>query len=145
MGLVVGFWGVLLICIGICVYSLGIWEKILVWEGCREVLLRMSMCGEKWEGFGGEWVVSEDCFSLGCFSVVLFFCSLEKIFDFKGFWRMSRIFFECFYLEIEEEGEVFFVWDFFYWLEKWLGWSEFSVFFRGYGSRKESLVVLSWI
>lgn len=145
MGLVVGLRSVFLNRIGIRIYSLGIREKILVWEGRRDVLFRMSMCGEKREGFGGELVISEGCFSVGCFSVVSFFCSLEKTFDFKGFRRMSRIFFECFYFEIEEEGEVFFVRDFFYRLEKRLGRSEFSVFFRGYGSRKESLVVLSRI
>lgn len=126
-------------------HSLGIREKISAWEGRRETLPRMSTCGEKREGSGGEWAVSEGCPSVGCPSVVPSPCSSEKTFDFKGLRRMSRTFSECSYPETEEEGEALPVRDSFYRLEKWPGRSEPSAFLRGHGSRKESSAVLSRI
>lgn len=105
----------------------------------------MSMCGEKREGSGGEWAVSEGCPSLGCPSVVPSPCSSEKTFDFKGLRRMSRTFSECSYPETEEEGEALPVRDSFYRLEKRPGRSEPSALLRGHGSRKESSAVLSRI
>ncbi|XP_050612039.1 DENN domain-containing protein 2B isoform X1 [Macaca thibetana thibetana] len=137
--------GVLLTRTGTRAHSLGIREKISAWEGRREASPRMSMCGEKREGSGGEWAASEDCPSLGCPSVVPSPCSSEKTFDFKGFRRMSRTFSECSYPETEEEGEALPVRDSFYRLEKRLGRSEPSAFLRGHGSRKESSAVLSRI
>ncbi|XP_058544147.1 DENN domain-containing protein 2B isoform X2 [Neofelis nebulosa] len=121
-------------------HSLGIREKISAWEGRREASPRMSMCGEKREGSGGEWAVSE-----GCPSVAPSPCSSEKTFDFKGLRRMSRTFSECSYPETEEEGEALPVRDSFYRLERRAGWSEPSAFLRGHGSRKESSAVLSRI
>ncbi|XP_014638249.1 PREDICTED: suppression of tumorigenicity 5 protein isoform X1 [Ceratotherium simum simum] len=126
-------------------HSLGIREKISAWEGRREASPRMSMCGEKREGSGGELVVSEGCPSVGCPSVVPSPCSSEKTFDFKGLRRMSRTFSECSYPETEEEGEALPVRDSFYRLEKRPGRSEPSAFLRGHGSRKESSAVLSRI
>ncbi|KAK1335957.1 hypothetical protein QTO34_003757 [Cnephaeus nilssonii] len=105
----------------------------------------MSTCGEKREGSGGEWAVSEGCPSVGCPSVVPSPCSSEKTFDFKGLRRMSRTFSECSYPETEEEGEALSVRDSFYRLEKWPGRGEPSAFLRGHGSRKESSAVLSRI
>uniref|UniRef100_A0A8I5NKR7 DENN domain containing 2B n=1 Tax=Papio anubis TaxID=9555 RepID=A0A8I5NKR7_PAPAN len=137
--------GVLLTRTGTRAHSLGIREKISAWEGRREASPRMSMCGEKREGSGGEWAASEDCPSLGCPSVVPSPCSSEKTFDFKGLRRMSRTFSECSYPETEEEGEALPVRDSFYRLEKRLGRSEPSAFLRGHGSRKESSAVLSRI
>nr|XP_060461932.1 DENN domain-containing protein 2B isoform X2 [Panthera onca] len=121
-------------------HSLGIREKISAWEGRREASPRMSMCGEKREGSGGEWAVSE-----GCPSVAPSPCSSEKTFDFKGLRRMSRTFSECSYPETEEEGEALPVRDSFYRLERRAGRSEPSAFLRGHGSRKESSAVLSRI
>uniref|UniRef100_A0A5F9D4E2 DENN domain containing 2B n=1 Tax=Oryctolagus cuniculus TaxID=9986 RepID=A0A5F9D4E2_RABIT len=121
-------------------HNLGIREKISAWEGRREASPRMSMCGEKREGSGGEWAVSE-----GCPSVVPSPCSSEKTFDFKGLRRMSRTFSECSYPETEEEGEALPVRDSSYRLEKRPGRSEPSAFLRGHGSRKESSAVLSQI
>ncbi|XP_076970052.1 DENN domain-containing protein 2B isoform X4 [Tamandua tetradactyla] len=121
-------------------HSLGIREKISAWEGRREASPRMSMCGEKREGSGGEWVASE-----GCPSVVPSPCSSEKTFDFKGFRRMSRTFSECSYPETEEEGEALPVRDSLYRLEKRPGRSEPSAFLRAHGNRKESSAVLSRI
>lgn len=121
-------------------HSLGIREKISAWEGRREISPRMSMCGEKREGSGGEWAVSE-----GCPSVVPSPCSSEKTFDFKGLRRMSRTFSECSYPETEEEGEALPVRDSFYRLERRAGRSEPSAFLRGHGSRKENSAVLSRI
>ncbi|XP_068412676.1 DENN domain-containing protein 2B isoform X4 [Eschrichtius robustus] len=126
-------------------HSLGIREKISAWEGRREASPRMSGCGEKREGSGGEWVASEGCPSVGCPSVVPSPCSSEKTFDFKGLRRMSRTFSECSYPETEEEGEALPVRDSFYRLEKRPGRSEPSAFLRGHGSRKESSAVLSRI
>ncbi|XP_049569919.1 DENN domain-containing protein 2B isoform X1 [Orcinus orca] len=126
-------------------HSLGIREKISAWEGRREASPRMSVCGEKREGSGGEWVASEGCPSVGCPSVVPSPCSSEKTFDFKGLRRMSRTFSECSYPETEEEGEALPVRDSFYRLEKRPGRSEPSAFLRGHGSRKESSAVLSRI
>nr|KAF6343717.1 hypothetical protein mPipKuh1_016729 [Pipistrellus kuhlii] len=126
-------------------HSLGIREKISAWEGRRETLPRMSACGEKREGSGGEWAASEGCPSVGCPSVVPSPCSSEKTFDFKGLRRMSRTFSECSYPETEEEGEALPVRDSFYRLEKWPGRGEPSAFLRGHGSRKESSAVLSRI
>uniref|UniRef100_G3SLQ2 DENN domain containing 2B n=1 Tax=Loxodonta africana TaxID=9785 RepID=G3SLQ2_LOXAF len=126
-------------------HSLGIREKISAWEGRREASPRMSMCGEKREGSGGEWAASEGCPSVGCPSVVPSPCSSEKTFDFKGFRRMSRTFSECSYPETEEEGEALPVRDSFYRLEKRPGRIEPSAFLRGPGSKKESSAVLSRI
>nr|XP_058926095.1 DENN domain-containing protein 2B isoform X3 [Kogia breviceps] len=126
-------------------HSLGIREKISAWEGRREASPRMSVCGEKREGSGGEWVASEGCPSVGCPSVVPSPCSSEKTFDFKGLRRMSRTFSECSYPETEEEGEALPVRDSCYRLEKRPGRSEPSAFLRGHGSRKESSAVLSRI
>lgn len=127
-------------------HSLGIREKISAWEGRRETLPRMSACGEKREGSGGEWAASEGCPSVGCPSVVPSPCSSEKTFDFKGLRRMSRTFSECSYPETEEEGEALpVVRDSLYRLEKWAGRGEPSAFLRGHGSRKESSAVLSRI
>ncbi|XP_032497332.1 suppression of tumorigenicity 5 protein isoform X2 [Phocoena sinus] len=126
-------------------HSLGIREKISAWEGRQEASPRMSVCGEKREGSGGEWVASEGCPSVGCPSVVPSPCSSEKTFDFKGLRRMSRTFSECSYPETEEEGEALPVRDSFYRLEKRPGRSEPSAFLRGHGSRKESSAVLSRI
>lgn len=126
-------------------HSLGIREKISAWEGRQEASPRMSMCGEKREGSGGEWVVSEGCPSVGCPSVAPSPCSSEKTFDFKGPRRMSRTFSECSYPETEEEGEALPVRDSFYRLEKRPSRSEPSAFLRGHGSRKESSAVLSRI
>uniref|UniRef100_F6UVD7 DENN domain containing 2B n=1 Tax=Equus caballus TaxID=9796 RepID=F6UVD7_HORSE len=126
-------------------HSLGIREKISAWEGRRDASPRMSMCGEKREGSGGELVISEGCPSVGCPSVVPSPCSSEKTFDFKGLRRMSRTFSECSYPETEEEGEALPVRDSFYRLEKRPGRSEPSAFLRGHGSRKESSAVLSRI
>ncbi|XP_012580984.1 PREDICTED: suppression of tumorigenicity 5 protein isoform X2 [Condylura cristata] len=126
-------------------HSLGIREKISAWEGRREASPRMSMCGEKWGGSGGEWAVSEGCPSVGCPSVVPSPCSSEKTFDFKGPRRMSRTFSECSYPETEEEGETLPVRDSLYRLEKRPSRSEPSAFLRGHGSRKESSAVLSRI
>ncbi|XP_019484809.1 PREDICTED: suppression of tumorigenicity 5 protein [Hipposideros armiger] len=131
-------------------HSLGIREKISAWEGRQEALPRMSMCGEKREGSGGEWAVSEGCPSVGCPSVgcpsvVPSPCSSEKTFDFKGLRRMSRTFSECSYPETEEEGEALPVRDSFHRLEKRPGRSEPSAFLRGHGNRKESSAVLSRI
>lgn len=126
-------------------HTLGIREKISAWEGRREASPKMSMCGEKREGSGGEWAVSEGCPSLGCPSVVPSPCSSEKTFDFKGLRRMSRTFSECSYPETEEEGEALPVRDSFYRLEKRPGRSEPSALLRGHGSRKESSAVLSRI
>ncbi|XP_035121613.1 DENN domain-containing protein 2B isoform X2 [Callithrix jacchus] len=137
--------GVLLTRASTRAHSLGIREKISAWEGRREASPRMSMCGEKPEGSGGEWAASEGCPSLGCPSVVPSPCSSEKTFDFKSLRRMSRTFSECSYPETEEEGEALPVRDSFYRLEKRLGRSEASAFLRGHGSRKESSAVLSRI
>ncbi|XP_073072241.1 DENN domain-containing protein 2B isoform X3 [Manis javanica] len=126
-------------------HSLGIREKISAWEGRRDASPRMSICGEKREGSGGEWVVSEGCPSVGCPSVVPSPCSSEKTFDFKGLRRMSRTFSECSYPETEEEGEALPVRDSFYRLERRPGRSEPSAFLKGLGSRKESSAVLSRI
>ncbi|KAM5246969.1 DENN domain-containing protein 2B isoform 2-T2 [Ctenodactylus gundi] len=131
---------VLLTRAGARAHSLGIREKISAWEGRREVSPRMSLCGEKREGSGGECTVSE-----GCPSVVPSPCSSEKTFDFKGLRRMSRTFSECSYPETEEEGEALPIRDSFYRLEKRPGRSEPSAFLRGLGSRKESSAVLSRI
>ncbi|XP_069327239.1 DENN domain-containing protein 2B isoform X2 [Eulemur rufifrons] len=136
---------VLLTRTGTRAHSLGIREKISAWEGRREALPRMSMCGEKREGSGGEWAASEGCPSVGCPSVVPSPCSSEKTFDFKGLRRMSRTFSECSYPETEEEGEALPVRDSLYRLEKRPGRSEPSAFLRGHGSRKESSAVLSRI
>ncbi|XP_021541426.1 DENN domain-containing protein 2B isoform X3 [Neomonachus schauinslandi] len=121
-------------------HSLGIREKISAWEGRREASPRMSMCGEKREGSGGEWALSE-----GCPSVAPSPCSSEKAFDFKGLRRMSRTFSECSYPETEEEGEALPVRDSFYRPERRAGRSEPSAFLRGHGSRRESSAVLSRI
>uniref|UniRef100_A0A452UDH8 DENN domain containing 2B n=1 Tax=Ursus maritimus TaxID=29073 RepID=A0A452UDH8_URSMA len=121
-------------------HSLGIREKISAWEGRREASPRMSMCGEKREGSGGEWALSE-----GCPSVAPSPCSSEKAFDFKGLRRMSRTFSECSYPETEEEGEALPVRDPFYRPERRAGRSEPSAFLRGHGSRRESSAVLSRI
>uniref|UniRef100_A0A673UF37 DENN domain containing 2B n=1 Tax=Suricata suricatta TaxID=37032 RepID=A0A673UF37_SURSU len=121
-------------------HSLGIREKISAWEGRREASPRMSVCGEKREGSGSEWAVSE-----GCPSVAPSPCSSEKTFDFKGLRRMSRTFSECSYPETEEEGEALPVRDSLYRLERRAGRSESSAFLRGHGSRKESSAVLSRI
>uniref|UniRef100_A0A452UE13 DENN domain containing 2B n=1 Tax=Ursus maritimus TaxID=29073 RepID=A0A452UE13_URSMA len=106
----------------------------------REASPRMSMCGEKREGSGGEWALSE-----GCPSVAPSPCSSEKAFDFKGLRRMSRTFSECSYPETEEEGEALPVRDPFYRPERRAGRSEPSAFLRGHGSRRESSAVLSRI
>ncbi|XP_040844899.1 DENN domain-containing protein 2B isoform X2 [Ochotona curzoniae] len=121
-------------------HNLGIREKISAWEGRREASPRMSMCGDKREGSGGEWAVSE-----GCPSVVPSPCSSEKTFDFKGLRRMSRTFSECSYPETEEEGEVLPNRDSLHRPEKRPGRSEHSAFLRAHGSRKESSAVLSRI
>lgn len=121
-------------------HSLGIREKISAWEGRREVSPRMSVCGEKREGSGGEWALSE-----GCPSVAPSPCSSEKAFDFKGLRRMSRTFSECSYPETEEEGEALPVRDSFYRLERRAGRGEPGAFLRGHGSRRESSAVLSRI
>uniref|UniRef100_A0A8C2R659 DENN domain containing 2B n=1 Tax=Capra hircus TaxID=9925 RepID=A0A8C2R659_CAPHI len=126
-------------------HSLGIREKISAWEGRREASPRMSVCGEKREGSGGEWAASEGCPSVGCPSVVPSPCSSDKTFDFKGLRRMSRTFSECSYPETEEEGEALPVRDSFYRLEKRPGRSEPSALLRGHSSRKESSAVLSRI
>ncbi|XP_036989720.2 DENN domain-containing protein 2B isoform X2 [Artibeus jamaicensis] len=126
-------------------HSLGIREKISAWEGRRETLPRMSVCGEKREGSGGEWAASEGCPSVGCPSVLPSPCSSEKTFDFKGLRRMSRTFSECSYPETEEEGETLPIRDSLYRLEKWPGRSEPSSFLRGNSGRKESSAVLSRI
>ena len=126
-------------------HSLGIREKISAWEGRREASPRMSVCGEKREGSGGEWAASEGCPSVGCPSVVPSPCSSDKTFDFKGLRRMSRTFSECSYPETEEEGEALPVRDSFYRLEKRPGRSEPSAFLRGHSSRKETSAVLSRI
>ncbi|XP_036906022.1 DENN domain-containing protein 2B isoform X1 [Sturnira hondurensis] len=126
-------------------HSLGIREKISAWEGRRETLPRMSVCGEKREGSGGEWAASEGCPSAGCPSVLPSPCSSEKTFDFKGLRRMSRTFSECSYPETEEEGETLPIRDSLYRLEKWPGRSEPSAFLRGHSGRKESSAVLSRI
>uniref|UniRef100_A0A8C0MS85 DENN domain containing 2B n=1 Tax=Canis lupus familiaris TaxID=9615 RepID=A0A8C0MS85_CANLF len=121
-------------------HSLGIREKISAWEGRREASPRMSVCGEKREGSGGEWALSE-----GCPSVAPSPCSSEKAFDFKGLRRMSRTFSECSYPETEEEGEALPVRDSFYRLERRAGRGEPGAFLRGHGSRRESSAVLSRI
>uniref|UniRef100_A0A8C0A6Y8 DENN domain containing 2B n=1 Tax=Bos mutus grunniens TaxID=30521 RepID=A0A8C0A6Y8_BOSMU len=126
-------------------HSLGIREKISAWEGRREASPRMSVCGEKREGSGGEWAASEGCPSVGCPSVVPSPCSSDKTFDFRGLRRMSRTFSECSYPETEEEGEALPVRDSFYRLEKRPGRSEPSALLRGHSSRKESSAVLSRI
>lgn len=136
---------VLLTRTGTRAHSLGIREKISAWECRREASPRMSLCGEKREGSGSEWAVSEGCPSVGCPSVVPSPCSSEKTFDFKGLRRMSRTFSECSYPETEEEGEALPVRDSFNRLEKRPGRSEPSAFLRGHGSRKESSAVLSRI
>ncbi|XP_029335441.1 suppression of tumorigenicity 5 protein [Mus caroli] len=131
---------VLLSCTGTRAHSLGIREKISAWEGRREASPRMSLCGEKREGPGSEWSVSE-----GCPSVVPSPCSSEKTFDFKGLRRMSRTFSECSYPETEEEAEALPVRDSLYRLEKRPGRTEPSALLRGHGIRKESSAVLSRI
>ncbi|XP_034343072.1 DENN domain-containing protein 2B isoform X2 [Arvicanthis niloticus] len=136
---------VLLSCTGTRAHSLGIREKISAWEGRREASPRMSLCGEKREGPGSEWSVSEGCPSVGCPSVVPSPCSSEKTFDFKGLRRMSRTFSECSYPETEEEAEALPVRDSLYRLEKRPGRTEPSALLRGHGIRKESSAVLSRI
>ncbi|XP_004613675.2 DENN domain-containing protein 2B [Sorex araneus] len=122
-------------------HSLGIREKISAWEGRREASPRMSMCGERREGSGGELAASE-----GCPSVAPSPCGSEKTFDFKGLRRMSRTFSECSYPETEEEGEAPPVREACPRLEKRPGRGEPSAFLRGHGGgRKESSAVLSRI
>ncbi|XP_071472503.1 DENN domain-containing protein 2B isoform X2 [Marmota flaviventris] len=140
LGPALGSRSVLLTRTGTRAHSLGIREKISAWEGRRETSPRMSLCGEKREASGGEWVVSE-----GCPSVVPSPCSSEKTFDFKGLRRMSRTFSECSYPETEEEAETLPVRDSLYRLEKRPGRSEPSAFLKGHGSKKESSAVLSRI